>query len=103
MAVLPRVLDRGVIARRTRREISVTFDNSYATGGEPFTERDCELSAITSIHFSHATLAGAYTGHNVRWDSVNKKLLVYTIVGVEIAGAVDLSTFVATLIVEGRR
>lgn len=103
MAIASKILDRGTISRRIRREITVTGDNSYLTGGEPFTERDVEMSAITSVHFSHATLAGAYSSHNVRWDSVNKKLLVYTVAGVEIANAVDLSTFVATLIVEGRR
>lgn len=96
-----KVLDRGNIARRKRREVTITGDTSYPTGGWPITPGLFELRSITAIDFSHATLGGAYSGNVVRYDSANSKLLVLSAAGVEVANATNLSTFVATLVVEG--
>ena len=97
-----KVLDRGVAARRKRREVQITGDASYPTGGWPITPGLFELKSITAIDYSHATLAAAFSANVVRYDSVNSKLLVYTAAGVEVANATNLSTFVATAVVEGQ-
>jgi hypothetical protein len=71
----------------------VTFDNSYATGGEPLTAGDLGLASIV---FAAAMSAGGYV---FSYDVLNSKLLAYRgdnangSVGpmIEVANAVDLS------------
>lgn len=101
MALTPTITRRATGGSIRRRVVDITFDNSYATGGKPFAPGDVELSVINGVDFSHARQGAAYSSNVVRYDAVNGKLLVYTAAGAEIAALTDLSTFVASLIIEG--
>jgi hypothetical protein len=49
-----------------RVEGSMTFDNSYVTGGEPFTARDLGLTSLKRIQFG--TGVAGTTAYFVEWN-----------------------------------
>jgi hypothetical protein len=73
---------------------TITFDNSYPTGGESLTPNDVGLKTIDTVQggVAPATSGGA-TARTVAYDHTNQKLLVYTTASAEAANASDQSAF----------
>lgn len=79
--------------------VTVTFDNSYPTGGEAVAASDVGLTAID--HVIAAPLVSV--DNDVYWDGPNSKLFVTVrSTGVEVANAVSLATLTARLLVIGK-
>lgn len=76
---------------------TVTFDDSYPTGGEAVTAALFGLGLLTTV------IPISDNGTNpVAWDGTNSKLLAYVrTTGVEVANAVDLSASVTHLLAIG--
>ena len=85
----------------TTQLVTVTFDSSYPTGGEPVTAATFGLSAdpVAVVQASAARPQASFPLHTVLYDSVNKKLVVKVAAGTEVVAATDLSTFVVDLLV----
>lgn len=84
--------------------VNVTFDESYATGGESFAPAMVGMAEITFVSFS--PLASGYV---VRWDRAAAKAMVFGEEAVaaggpllEVAGTTDLSGLTAVAFVVGR-
>jgi hypothetical protein len=85
-------------ANKKVAHVKVAFDNSYPTGGEPFTAGECGLSAVERVR----VLSGV-KGYQVDPDVANMKLIVRrgdnanaaAAPAVEVANAVDLTTLSA--------
>jgi len=77
---------------------AVTFDNSYATGGESLLPRDLGLAEIHAVYVSE--VAGG-TPTVVQYDYVNRKLVALRGALVEVANGVDLSALVVRITVIG--
>lgn len=103
MAVGKRILDRGSSGRRITRNVEITFDNAYATGGKPIVPGDFEMSGIELLEFSHAIRNGAHSTDQARYDGVGGKLQLFTIAGAELANASDQSLLKVYCRVIGRR
>lgn len=59
----------------SRRSVTgkITFDDSYASGGESLTAANIGLGVIESISFNHGE-----DGYVFKYDHTNKKVIVYT-------------------------
>lgn len=83
----------GLVARRA----TVTFDNSYPTGGEPLTAANLGLNALVGVDLLGVTLK--------TWDCyyLTTGYLVARVLGTgaEVANAVDLTTLVAEVLAFG--
>lgn len=79
--------------------VDVTFDNSYATNGEPLAAADVGLATILAV--LAPIVQGAVVRH-VAYDVANAKLLAYAPGGAEIANTTDLSAVTVRLVVRGR-
>ena len=78
----------------------VTFDSSYASGGEPLPSNGVlgvtsasQVSGVLVIASNPAAIA-----YTVRWDKTNNKLRVFTGASVEVTATTDLSTLMFTLL-----
>ncbi len=74
---------------------TVTFDSSYATGGESLTPADLGLNRID---FLSATTDGS---NAVIWDKANNKLKVYTAAGTEVTNATSLASVAVRILAVG--
>lgn len=88
--------------------VTIAFDSTYPTGGEPVTAAQFGMSKIVAIDTlgPAMTIAGGGTSaFVVGYDSVNKKLQAFggaaSTVALAEAAAGDLSTFAVTAIVYG--
>lgn len=91
------------------RLATITFDGSYATGGEAITPGQFSLHEFVQVHAS-ARPTGAAAKRVVQWDPAAKTLVVLqgdnaaAAAGplVEVPAAADLSTLVVDVLVIGR-
>lgn len=75
----------------------VTFDNSYATGGESLTQTDLGLTrSLMSLAAGAAT-----TGHACPYDYTNAKLMAFNGT-TQIANTTDLSTVTTRIVAIGK-
>jgi hypothetical protein len=73
MAVTPVVTENlGNMGAKAARIVTVTFDSSYAAGGEAITANACGLSTITSLIPLNTT-----DGYRPVWDQTNLKILMF--------------------------
>lgn len=99
-----------VVGNKKIRTRDITFDNSYATGGESLTASDVGLRSVVAV----ATDGGAKNSAGtslvpVRYDYTNAKLQAYRYDGAsagkafleEVAAAVDLSAFTVRAVFTG--
>lgn len=84
---------------------TVTFDDSYPTGGEAIVASDIEpalggaMSAVDFVVIGSSREAGTEV---VLWDRSEAKLLVFTADGTQAANASDQSAVTAEILVYGR-
>jgi hypothetical protein len=80
---------------------TVTFDNSYPTGGEELTVAmfGGVLQAIEWVSVPGANTAG---NRLVVWDRANSKILLYTALGTQATNASDQSAIVVEVVVAGK-
>ena len=102
MALTVSVLDDNVVGARRRKVLSVTFDDSYPTGGESLTPADAGL-----VSFTHVSAEPA-DGYVFEFDHTNEKVIAYwvdtTTDGApmaQVANTTDLATVVSRVVVEG--
>lgn len=90
-------VDRSRSIIRNKRFVvqSITFDNSYATGGEALTPAMLGLGTVDFVSFS------TNGNFSVVWDRANNKLKAFTAAGAEVANATDLSTLVVDIFAVG--
>jgi hypothetical protein len=86
---------RSVIRNKRMVIATVTFDNSYPTGGESFTANDLGLA---SLDFVSATTDGSYA---VTWDKTNSKLKAFVAAGTEVPNATNISTVAVRILAIG--
>ena len=98
LAVVPR--NRFVVGDRIALQATVTFDNSYPTGGEPLTVNllGGALRQIDWVESSFNTAGNRI----VVWSRANSTLLLYTALGTEAANASDQSTISAEVTIFGK-
>lgn len=76
---------------------TITFDDSYPTGGEAFTAADLGLTFL-----DHLVITDKGGAAVVAWISSTGKLKAYVrTTGVEVANAVDLSALVISVLAIG--
>lgn len=95
------------VGNRRQIECTVTFDNSYATGGEPISLASLGLGFADKVD-----VVNPGQGYLVRWDRSRTapKLVVYqgdnanaaAAPGTQVPNATDLSTLVCGIRVTGR-
>ncbi len=98
-----------VAGNKRVKYVTVTFDSSYATGGESLTPADVGLKVITHVTPDLASVAAHTTGVLVGYDYTNKKLFAMTntasgnsgVALSEVASTTNLSTFIVRLRIEG--
>lgn len=99
-----------VVGNKKVRTRDITFDSSYATGGESLTASDVGLRSVVAV----ATDGGAKNSAGtslvpVRYDYTNAKLQAYRYDGAsagkafleEVTAAVDLSAFTVRAVFTG--
>lgn len=84
MALTITNMQPGVAGNKRHNFCDVTFDSSYATGGESLTPAMLGLSAVDKVN---ATSVG---GRNFPYDRANQKLQAYAST-TEVANTTDLS------------
>ena len=105
MALTFSIDDTQLVGNKRQKSGTVTFDSSYATGGETFTAADVGLSAITDVDVADAS------GYNVFWNrsTTAPTLQVFqgdntnaaAAPGIQVPNATNLSTLVARIRVTG--
>lgn len=80
---------------------TVTFDNSYPTGGEAIAAADFggELRSLDRIETQGVNTAG---NRLVVWDRANSKLLLFTALGTQATNASDQSAIVVEITAIGK-
>lgn len=74
----------GVAGNKRRNTLDITFDSSYATGGESLTPAALGLVNVDVV------LATGSGGYVFKYDKANQKLLAFT-GGSEVSSTTDLS------------
>lgn len=97
--------DRQLVGNKRQVAGTVTFDSSYATGGETFTAADLGLSSITDVSIEDAS------GYNIFWNrSTTAPTLqvfqgdntnVAAAPGIQVPNATNLSTLTTRIKVTG--
>jgi hypothetical protein len=81
---------------------TITFDNAYPTGGEALVGADLKtLGEIEKILFEPASNGTPIIKH-LKYDYVNKKVLVFDVAGTQTADAADLSAYSAGFVAFGK-
>lgn len=81
---------------------TLTFDNSYPTGGEPLVGGDLKnLGEIEKILFEPLSNGTPIIKH-LKYDYVNKKVLVFDVAGTQTADLTDLSGYSAGFVAFGK-
>src|SRR5262245_24982053 len=97
---LTEVGTRQYVGSNFLRTFDITFDSSYATGGEAIVPGD--VGFVTSIDvFDSETIPGT-TVRSVAYDRTNGKLLAYNPAGTEITNTTNLSAITVRCRVWGR-
>lgn len=89
----------------TKRRVQGVYNGpaSYVAGGDPFTAADVKLGQIDLISFGDGVLAGTVTLYTPVYDYANSKVIWFVgTTGVEVAGAVNLSTLAVRFEAIGR-
>jgi len=79
----------------TKRRVQGIYKgpSSYVAGGDPFVAGDVKLGQIDVLNLNDGVLAGTNTLYSPCWISSTGKIMWFVgSTGVEVAGAVDLST-----------
>lgn len=85
-------LDEGILGGLTRfRLLEITFDNSYASGGEPVSADEIGLQSISAMMLG--TVDQDSAGYVVQYDKQVGKLRVFRSAGFTPAGTVAAPTF----------
>lgn len=91
--------DRISLGDRWLRIVSIAFDNSYPTNGEPLTFADLGFSDAPDV----VVCIGGHKGYSFDYDATNQKVLVYwgdnnnasDGPAVEVANTTDISAITA--------
>lgn len=97
---------RAVAGAKAIRRGTITFDSSYATGGEAVTAASMELTSIDDLRVDSSA------GYVFEWDKTNAKIKAYRqkdpaaaggadIALPEVANAIDLSLVIPRFRAEG--
>jgi len=89
---------RHVIGDLVMKLITITWDNSYPTGGEAIAPADVGLNQILAVIPTHGTLGSRIYA----WDPVNSKLMMFTALGTEAGNGTDQSTISTPVIFIGK-
>jgi hypothetical protein len=101
MALTVSIVEKFVVGSRQGVVADVTFDSSYATGGEAVTASMFGLRSTISS-FPAGLARNASTGAvGVRYDAANAKLQAFS-GATEVASTTDLSAYVARVFVIGK-
>lgn len=96
MAVTSTILKKRVPGNRREVVGTVTFDNSYPTGGEAWVaETATGLSTIDYIHFTPVN------GYTFQRNAAGTLLLAYVSGGTEVANLTDLSAITTRFVAVG--
>lgn len=96
MAVATADVSRSIIRNKRFVVATVTFDNSYPTGGEPLAASALGLASIDFLSLS-GTNANTFV-----WDRANNKIKAFVrTTGAEVANATDLSAVVLDVFAVG--
>jgi hypothetical protein len=95
MAVTISNLDFSVAGDKRRTIGTVTFDNSYPTGGEVITPQQVGLGVILRMDLENP-VSSTPTTRMSTFDHTNRAFLAFTSAdGLQVAGGTDLSAFSA--------
>lgn len=94
-SVSPNPFQGAITAYRT-----VTFSNSYTTGGEAITAAQVGLTAIYYA-FAVVSAATAAAVANIRWDPANGKFMAFTTTA-QVSNTTDLSAISFDAVFLGR-
>lgn len=98
-----------VVGNKRLKIYDVTFDSSYATGGESLTASDVGLRKVEHVAGSNLAVSSTPTAYFTSYDYTNAKLLAFTlptptgaaIAAVQVTGTTDLSAFTVRLSILG--
>ena len=79
--------------------LDITFDSSYATGGEALDLRPYFNGSEPSLILAGASLGSK--GYRFEYDTANHKLLAYTSGGTQVSDTTNLSTVSVRIRAEG--
>lgn len=90
------------------KAFTVTFDSSYATGGESFTASDCELASITHVLTTPLVKSDHTDAYVCQWDGANNKLMAFRDTSTnttltQVPNTTDLSAYSTRVLVFGHR
>lgn len=96
VAVATADVSRSIIRNKRFVVSTITFDNSYPTGGEPLAPSALGLASVDFLSVS-STNANTFA-----WDRANNKIKAFVrTTGAEVANATDLSTVVVDVFAIG--
>ncbi len=101
MAATVTVDDRSVQGNKRVHYATVTFDNSYPTGGESVTASQLGLSGVSSVQTEVKSVGGTVNVANVYYDRATSKFKVYDETPAEALNTSDLSTLVVEAVAYG--
>lgn len=78
---------------------TITFDNSYPTGGEAVTAANFGLSSIHTVIPYPTDQSGTYVAV---WDGTNSKIKMMSALGTEVSNGTDLSSVKLDVLVIGK-
>jgi hypothetical protein len=106
MALTVTEITRTTFGKRRAVLATVTFDSSYATGGEDFTPAAVGLVSFDAV-FATASVNSTPVAEVVRFDAANNKLLAFNSTTgapsnlVQVASTTDLSAFSTVVLAIG--
>lgn len=95
MAASTRFVASGLVPNLAYRDVEVSLDASYPTGGYVLSAASLGMKTLRAIVPSEPA------GYSVGWDMANGKLVLYTAGGTQVANATNLSTVKIRLFVIG--
>lgn len=94
MALTTKILGTEPVGGRMKKLATVTFDNSYTTGGKALLPADFGMKTIAAV------MATSQDGFLFSYDYTNQKLKAYA-GAAEVTNATNLATLVVRVIVYG--
>lgn len=102
MAVSATINDQTVWGDKRVTFTSVTFDNSYPTGGEPITAAQLGLSRVDFALCNIKAVGGTVNVANAYFDQANMKIKIYDETPAEAGNTSDYSTLTVVVMAVGK-